>query len=169
MRMIDLRFSLALLLPLLAIFNLWFTPQHAFLSTLAIWLLIAGLDAVLPFQSPEPVDVRTSQTWFLGLLRLYVPLQLFLIGLGAWQAMQSEWLVVLGISFAVGFITGAQGITFAHELGHRQSNFDRLMAWVLMTSVNYGHFMVEHYKGHHARAATYDRVPCLAVSSMAGA
>ena len=156
MRMIDLRFSLALLLPLLAIFNLWFTPQHAFLSTLAIWLLIAGLDALLPFQSPEPVDVRTSQTWFLGLLRLYVPLQLFLIGLGAWQAMQSEWLVVLGISFAVGFITGAQGITFAHELGHRQSNFDRLMAWVLMTSVNYGHFMVEHYKGHHARAATYD-------------
>ncbi|MBK7503378.1 MAG: hypothetical protein IPI14_12805 [Polaromonas sp.] len=77
----------------------------------------------------------------------------------------------MGISFAVGFITGAQGITFAHELGHRQSNFDRLM--VYLTSVNYGHFMVEH----HARrtppppVGAYDfyPVPCLAVSSMAGA
>ncbi|NJS37017.1 MAG: hypothetical protein HC765_12410 [Brachymonas sp.] len=49
-----------------------------------------------------------------------------------------------------------RGITFAHELGHSKSKLDRLCGWLLMTSVCYGHFMVEHYRGHHPRAATFD-------------
>ena len=41
-------------------------------------------------------------------------------------------------------------------MGHSKSKLDRFCAWVLMTSVCYGHFMVEHYRGHHPRAATHD-------------
>jgi alkane 1-monooxygenase len=63
-------------------------------------------------------------------------------------------LVALGIG--VGGVTGSQGITFAHELGHSKSRLDRALAWLLMGSVLYAHFMVEHYRGHHPRAATED-------------
>ena len=90
------------------------------------------------------------------ILRVFVLLQLALIGLGAYAAVQGDWLTVLGLAFAVGYVTGAQGITFAHELGHSKSKIDRFCGWVLMTSVCYGHFMVEHYRGHHPRAATLD-------------
>ncbi|RYF35782.1 MAG: alkane 1-monooxygenase, partial [Comamonadaceae bacterium] len=41
-----------------------------------------------------------------------------------------------------------------HELGHSKRRVDRALGWVLMASVNYSHFMVEHYGGHHPRAAT---------------
>jgi alkane 1-monooxygenase len=64
------------------------------------------------------------------------------------------WLAVVAVGFAVGGITGSQGITFAHELGHSKRRSDRALAWALMTSVCYAHFMVEHYRGHHPRAAT---------------
>ena len=95
-------------------------------------------------------------TYFNAVLRVYVLLQLVLIAAGAYAAMRADWPVVLGIAFSVGFISGSQGITFAHEMGHSKSKIDRFCAWVLMTSVCYGHFMVEHYRGHHPRAATHE-------------
>ena len=156
MRTSDLRFLVAWVLPLLAIFTVLLTPATTALFTLAVWWGIALLDALLPGgkRSPAPLDPAASPTYFKAVLRLYVPLQLALIAAGAHAAVHADWPVVLGIAFSVGFITGSQGITFAHELGHSKSKFDRFCAWVLMTSVCYGHFMVEHYRGHHPRAAT---------------
>ena len=156
MRTSDLRFLVAWLLPLLAIFTVLLVPAYTALSTLAVWWGIALLDALLPGgqRSPAPLGPAASPAYFRWVLRLYVPLQLALITAGAYAAFSADWPVVLGIAFSVGFITGSQGITFAHELGHSKSKVDRFCAWVLMTSVCYGHFMVEHYRGHHPRAAT---------------
>jgi alkane 1-monooxygenase len=158
MRTSDLRFLIAWLLPLLTMVTVLLTPAYTALSTLAVWWGIALLDALLPggSNSPAPLAPTASPAYFRAVLRLYVPLQLALIAAGGYAAMNSDWPVVLGIAFSVGFITGSQGITFAHELGHSKSKIDRFCAWVLMTSVCYGHFMVEHYRSHHPRAATPD-------------
>lgn len=156
MRFSDLRFLLILVLPALAGYGLWAAPQNAFFSTLVVWFSFVVLERVLPQRSPEPVESGVSLSYFSWVLRLYVILQMGLIVLGAWAVMHADWLMVLGIAFAVGYITGSQGITFAHELGHSKSKVDRFCGWLLMTSVCYGHFMVEHYRGHHPRAATFD-------------
>jgi alkane 1-monooxygenase len=63
-------------------------------------------------------------------------------------------LVVFGI--AVGTITGGMGITIAHELGHRAARLDRAIARTLLVMVGYGHFIVEHVRGHHVRVGTPD-------------
>jgi alkane 1-monooxygenase len=154
--MSDMRFLLVLILPAMAAVGIWVTPENVLVSTLTVWLSFALLDCLLPKVSPPPVSSEASQLYFRWLLRLYVPLQLALIAIGAWAAMQAEWWVVLGIGFGVGYITGSQGITFAHELGHSKNKMDRFCAWLLMTTVCYGHFMVEHYRGHHPRAATFE-------------
>ena len=156
MRFSDLRFLLALVMPLLAMAGILLTPQNALIHTLVFWWGMALLDIVLPKTSPAPADRAAASGYFAAVLRWYVPLQILLIALGAWAAARGEWLTVLGLGFGVGFITGAQGITFAHELGHSKSKFDRFCGWLLMTSVCYGHFMVEHYRGHHPRAATME-------------
>jgi alkane 1-monooxygenase len=156
MRISDLRFLLALILPLLSMLGLVIAPQNAFVSTLIVWFSFVMLELLLPKNSPPPLADEQSLGYFQWVLRLYVVLQMTLIALGAYAAMNSEWLMVLGIAFSVGYITGSQGITFAHELGHSKSKLDRFCAWLLMTSVCYGHFMVEHYRGHHPRAATFD-------------
>ena len=158
MRISDLRFLLALIFPMLALRNAVLTPEKAFTGALIFWWGMALVDQFWPGaqKSPAPAAEGQSQAYFSWVLRLYVPIQLLLIGLAMVSAGSASWPVVLGLGFAVGFLTGAQGITFAHELGHSKSRFDRFLGWVLMTSVGYGHFMVEHYRGHHPRAATFD-------------
>ena len=158
MRLSDLRFLVAWLLPLLTINIIMRHPAYSALGTLAIWWGIALLDALWPAgkSSPAALGPGMGQHYFAWVLRLYVPLQLVLIGIGAYDVVQADWPVVFGVAFSVGFITGSQGITFAHEMGHSKSKIDRFCGWVLMTSVCYGHFMVEHYRGHHPRAATHD-------------
>ncbi len=156
MRFSDLRFLLALILPFLTVLSLLTAPQNAFVSTLIVWWSIALLDVVLPKNSPAPVSSDAALGYFRWILRLYVLLQISLLVIGAYAVVQADWLTVLGVGFAVGYITGSQGITFAHELGHSKSKIDRFCAWLLMTTVCYGHFMVEHYRGHHPRAATFD-------------
>ena len=157
MRISDLRFLMAWLLPALSIYSVLFLPTQTALWTLAIWWGIALVDIVMPGgkHSPDAVEAGTRMTYFSAVLRFYVLLQLALIAAGAYAAMRADWLTVLGMAFSVGFITGSQGITFAHELGHSKSKIDRFCGWTLMTSVCYGHFMVEHYRGHHPRAATH--------------
>ena len=157
MRTSDLRFLVAWLLPALSIYSVTFLPTQAVLWTLAIWWSIALVDVLVPGgkRSPAAVSPDTRMTYFSAVIRLYVLLQLALISAGAYAALRADWVTVLGIAFSVGFITGSQGITFAHELGHSKSKLDRFCGWVLMTSVCYGHFMVEHYRGHHPRAATH--------------
>ena len=57
---------------------------------------------------------------------------------------------------AVGVVGGALGITTAHELVHRTSPALRTLGGVVLSSVCYGVFKVEHVRGHHLRVATAD-------------
>lgn len=154
-RLSDARFLLILLLPAGSLLNALLHPETAFWAAIATSVTIAGVDALWPGaqRSPPPVGPQPQLRW---LLRLYVPLQAALLLAGLSAAARLDWLHVAGLAFGVGFVTGSLGITFAHELGHSRSRLDRTLAWLLMASVSYSHFMVEHYRGHHPRAATRD-------------
>ncbi|MFC5499830.1 alkane 1-monooxygenase [Caenimonas terrae] len=154
-RLSDARFLLILLLPATTLLNVLLRPQTAFWGAIAILLLVAAVDACWPGaqRSPAPAGPQPQLRW---LLRLYVPLQAALLLAGLARAPHLDWLQVAGLAFGVGFVTGSMGITFAHELGHSRHRADRVLAWLLMASVNYSHFMVEHYRGHHPRAASRD-------------
>ena len=45
-------------------------------------------------------------------------------------------------------------INTAHELGHKTDGFERWLAKITLAPVAYGHFFVEHNRGHHVRVAT---------------
>ena len=53
-----------------------------------------------------------------------------------------------------GMITGAVGITFAHELMHQKSKKERFLADFLMGMAVYGHFRTEHLHVHHRFVGT---------------
>jgi alkane 1-monooxygenase len=154
-RLSDLRFFLGLLLPALTLSSVLRDPEHAAVGTALIWAVIALGEAFVPAlrRSPPSAGPQPALVW---ILRGFVPVEILLLAAGGAAAAHSDLPTILGLAFAVGFVAGAQGITFAHELGHSRRRADRALAWILMGCVLYGHFMVEHYRGHHVRAATHD-------------
>jgi alkane 1-monooxygenase len=94
--------------------------------------------------------------FFRFVLRAWVPLQLALLGWAAWVVGAGGLTLGDAVLFtlSVGLVTGATGITVAHELGHKRSGVDRILSRVLLVTVSYGHFAVEHNRGHHVRVAT---------------
>lgn len=51
-------------------------------------------------------------------------------------------------------LVAAGGINCAHELLHRKSLLEQALGQILLVSVCYGHFFIEHARGHHKRVAT---------------
>jgi alkane 1-monooxygenase len=151
------RFALAWLLPLAVATGAWFSPWAAWAAMTAVQLSLALAERV-PALRHSPAARHSSNAWFRTVVRVHLPLQLGLLVMGLWMSHGGSFGVwgAVALGIAVGGVSGGQGITFAHELGHSKSRLDRAMAWLLMASVNYSHFMVEHYRGHHPRAATFD-------------
>ncbi|MBN3788205.1 alkane 1-monooxygenase [Burkholderia sp. Ac-20353] len=65
------------------------------------------------------------------------------------------WYDYVGFALSLGAATGIS-INTAHELGHKTSRFERWLAKITLAPVAYGHFFVEHNRGHHVRVATVD-------------
>ncbi|MDO3645460.1 alkane 1-monooxygenase [Nocardia mangyaensis] len=59
----------------------------------------------------------------------------------------------IGIAISVGMIGGI-GINTAHELGHKKVEMERWLARIALAQSFYGHFYIEHNRGHHVRVAT---------------
>jgi alkane 1-monooxygenase len=151
----DFRFALAWAMPAAVGFAAWHSPWAAWAVMLGIQVGLALIERALP-RWRSPAAATASRPWFAWCLRAHVVWQAALLALGLWLAKDSTWAAAVALGLAVGGVSGSQGITFAHELGHSKSRIDRFCAWLLMSSVLYAHFMVEHYRGHHPRAATHD-------------
>ena len=96
-----------------------------------------------------------SDTYYSWVLYAFVPLQMAVLAFGGWLAVTHElpWYHYVGLSLSVGIINGI-GINTAHELGHKKSKFDRWLARIALAPTFYGHFFVEHNRGHHKNVAT---------------
>jgi alkane 1-monooxygenase len=150
------RFALAWLMPLTVAAGAWWSPWAAGAVTLGWQASLALAERVPAWSTSPPAAVATP--WHRFCLLSHLPLQLALLAFGLSLVAAgdlSAWAVV-ALGIGVGGVTGSQGISFAHELGHSRSRLERMLAWVLMASVLYAHFMIEHYRGHHVRAATRD-------------
>ncbi|WP_241384812.1 alkane 1-monooxygenase [Rhodococcus sp. CH91] len=88
---------------------------------------------------------------------LYLPLQYAGLVFGCWmwvsQPMGGAEQFALAATLG---IVGGVGINAAHELGHKRTTIERRLAKVALAQSFYGHFYVEHNRGHHARVATPD-------------
>ena len=57
--------------------------------------------------------------------------------------------LILGAGLCGGF-----GINLGHELGHKNNGLERWLAKIALAPTAYGHFFIEHNRGHHRDVAT---------------
>jgi alkane 1-monooxygenase len=143
------------LIPLIAFYS-----GHFHVIALLPLFIFPILDHLIGPRYSRPTAKQTAQLeqsiYFPLLTMLYVPLQLAAQIWGAYMVCQTDIPldVRIGIMLSVGYASGAVGITTAHELGHKKSAFERTLSKILLTSVSYGHFYIEHNRGHHVRVGT---------------
>lgn len=89
---------------------------------------------------------------------LYVPNQYLALAFACWLWAGGGWLTMssldkLGLTATVGLCAGL-GINAAHEMGHRREPAGTRLARAALAQSWYGHFHVEHIRGHHVRVGT---------------
>lgn len=72
------------------------------------------------------------------------------------QGTLAGWYEWLGFTIGFSLVTGGIGITVAHELGHKKSKLERFYSQLLLMTVGYMHFYIEHNRGHHVQVATHE-------------
>jgi alkane 1-monooxygenase len=119
-------------------------------------LVLCGLDHGLGL---EPDAAGAPAGWAYRVLpRVYVALQLVILGWAAWRLahVRPSLIDVAAAAACAGVSAGVFGMLAAHELVHRTGRAERALGLVFLASVGYMHFRIAHLHGHHVRAATLE-------------
>jgi alkane 1-monooxygenase len=115
--------------------------------------VLMGEDTHNPPEEIVPLMSRDNYYRFL----LYVAIALLYIDflVVAWfiGTQSLPWWSFVVLTLGTGF-SSSGAILIGHELGHKQSTVDRVAAQIVNGLVGYGHFCVEHNRGHHVHVAT---------------
>lgn len=77
-----------------------------------------------------------------------------LIGCAWWVGTHElSWWALLMFAYIAGTDSGL-GINTGHELGHKQTRLEQWLARLVLAVPAYGHFTVEHGRGHHRHVST---------------
>jgi alkane 1-monooxygenase len=156
---------LCFFLPLTNLAFLACGPQSGYLSllwTAPVWLCIVA-DAFSPTEvkrepipaEPWPFQLSLYLLFVLQLLNILLMLRLA-AGL-SWdnpQHIADAVAAVIAMRIMTGTTSCCSGIAVAHELIHGSRRHQRWMGRVLLWTVLYDHFAVEHIRGHHRLAST---------------
>ncbi|MFF2088802.1 alkane 1-monooxygenase [Nocardia sp. NPDC058176] len=131
----------------------WWIGPVIVLIAIPVLDWIVGEDGNNP--RDEDYEALSADRYYRWCTYLFLPVQLIGLTIACymWAGEELAFLDKLGLAATVGFVSGI-GINAAHELGHRVERAEKLLSKVALAQSGYGHFFVEHNRGHHARVAT---------------
>ncbi|HKT63837.1 MAG TPA: alkane 1-monooxygenase [Burkholderia sp.] len=130
----------------------WFGPLFAF-GVIPILDTLIGDDRDNPPEAVVPHLERERYYRYIVYLATLIEYFAFFMCVWIVGTHALAWYDYVGFALSLGAATGIS-INTAHELGHKTSRFERWLAKVTLAPVAYGHFFVEHNRGHHVRVAT---------------
>ncbi|MGA8257106.1 MAG: fatty acid desaturase [Nocardioides sp.] len=139
-------------------FWFWIGPVIV-LGVVPVIDLVAGLDRSNP--PDDAIEALEKDRYYRWITYLFLPIQyvgfvvaMYVIAEGAPFGLGELSLVdKIGLAISIGTIGGI-GINTAHELGHKREANERWLSKIALAQSFYGHFYIEHNRGHHVRVAT---------------
>ena len=148
-----------LFIPLIIGFSLWSNSIFVYAALVFLFGIIPFLE-LFTFADETNLSfdqeaVANSSRFFDWMVYLFLPCQFvllfyFLFSIGN----TSETYLIIGKIVSMGLACGIIGINVAHELGHRNTWYERLMSQSLLMTSLYMHFFIEHNYGHHQNVST---------------
>jgi alkane 1-monooxygenase len=155
-------FYSAFILPGLLVTGFYLGGWNMMLIHAFVFILVPVLDYLIQTDrtnvSTSEISAVSKERFYRLVTFIWVYVQL---GILVWGfSVVSSHVLSFGewIAFSTGMalVTGGVGITVAHELGHKPEKLEQFYAKVLLMTVCYMHFFIEHNRGHHVRVATPD-------------
>jgi alkane 1-monooxygenase len=133
---------------------LWIGPVVV-LGIVPVVDLLVGVDRSNP--PDEVIAALEADRYYRWITFLFLPLQYGGLVAAFWVIANGDLSTAdkVGLAVTMGFLSGI-GINTAHELGHKREPVERWMAKIALAPSCYGHFYIEHNRGHHVRVATPD-------------
>ena len=120
---------------------------------LPVFDYLMGVDQSNPPESAVPA--LEADRYYRVITWLLVPMLWAEFIFAAWFVSSRElpWHGWLAVALATG-VVGGFCINVGHELGHKREALERWLAKLVLAPTGYGHFYVEHNRGHHRDVAT---------------
>lgn len=156
-----LGFCIIFLLPLSVLTGYLIGGAWNFLAVVLVFGLVPILDILLGQNTRNPTEqeeeVLSERRAFRIITWACMPVQVILVVWGAYVVTHRPLspLGLTGFVLSVGISSGALGINVSHELIHRINNrFEPLLGRIMLATVCYLHWAIEHVRGHHRTVAT---------------
>ncbi|WP_418961012.1 alkane 1-monooxygenase [Streptomyces tritici] len=124
-----------------------------------LYILFPVIDQMIGKDSVNPPESALAQLeqdrYYRWCIFLYLPLQYAGLVLGCWLLADGGLSLAdkTGLAVTLGGVGGI-AINTAHELGHKKESAERWLSRIALAQSFYGHFYIEHNRGHHVRVAT---------------
>ena len=130
----------------------WIGPIILFVVLPALDMLIGRTDDNPPDSERARLEADKYYRW---ITYLFLPIQFvsLVFSCWVWATQDLSLLSDLGLALTMGVVSGI-AINTAHELGHKREENERWLSKIALATSAYGHFYVEHNRGHHVRVAT---------------
>lgn len=147
--------------PLLGVIGHFLSGDELWLLMPVIVMFAVGplLDILIGRDENNPPEEVVGQLeedrYFRVLTYLTVPLHyIVFIACAIWVGTQDlSWWSFITLTVALGFADGF-AINTGHELGHKRTNVETWLAKIVLAIPAYGHFWIEHNRGHHRDVST---------------
>ncbi|MET8154124.1 alkane 1-monooxygenase [Actinoplanes sp. NPDC049668] len=129
----------------------WLTPVFV-LGVIPVIDLLVGDDRANPPE--DAVPALQASRYYRWITYLFLPAQFvaLVMACAVWTRGPGPAGAV-GLVLTAGLVNGI-AINTAHELGHKRESVERWLSKIALAPTGYGHFFVEHNRGHHVRVAT---------------
>lgn len=125
-----------------------------------LFVLVPLVDYALGHDAFNPdaahADRLESEQWFRGLTLATLPVQLAVLAWSGWHFVHAGMGVAgsAGWLLSQGIVGGVLAINTAHELIHKDTRTEQFAGGLLLASVGYHGFKIEHLRGHHVHVST---------------
>lgn len=159
---LPLRFLLILIIPLSLVDAVRFGRDSGMPNLFALWPiflnfgLLSMIDYVVGKDKSQPAENARQIRLYRWITLAALPAHMLALwwGLHVYTSANFDWTGKLGWMLSVGAVSGTLAITAAHELIHKQSKLEQWLGGILLSSVCYGGFKIEHIYGHHVHVST---------------
>jgi alkane 1-monooxygenase len=132
---------------------LWFYGPLLVFAVFPLLDLLIGMDAANPPDSV--IKWLEEDRYYRWCTYLFIPIQYagLIFACWLWSSGTLSTVDGIGLTLTVAMVSGI-AINTAHELGHKRDSLERWLSRVALAQSGYGHFFIEHNRGHHVRVAT---------------